>query len=168
MLFAVTNAACLSPQLAIIVNTISMMIRYSSISTKAFLNLPKLKFLQRAILTPSALIPQKQLNANVSTNAKTKPFVGMSQPKAYDKHEVATNRMFSIVSRIFPYLLLLAFILSESFSVISCSAYLPIHSDISFISNFVNIGIIIIFIDYSCFVCHSWIVYLNVTLYAFG
>ena len=40
-----------------------------------------------------------------------------------------------------PYLLLLAFILSESFSVISCSAYLLIRSDISLISIFVRIGI---------------------------
>ena len=142
ILFAVTSAALLSPQLAIMVNTISIIIRYSSISTSAFLNLPIEKFLQRAMLTPSALIPQKQLNANISTNASTKPFVGISQPKAYDRHEVATKRMFSIVSRIFPYLLLLAFIRSESFSVISCSAYFAICSDIFFISIFVSIDII--------------------------
>ena len=98
--FAATNAALASPQLDIMVNTISIMIRYSSISTKAFLNLPKLKFLHRVIVTPSARIPAQQLNANVSTNASTNPFVGISHPKAYDKHEIATSRMFSIVSRI--------------------------------------------------------------------
>ena len=66
---------------------------------------------------------------------------------------VATIRMFSIVSRIIPYLLLLAFILSASFSVISCSAYLPIRSDISFISIFVNIGIILLYFTYCIFYC---------------
>ena len=100
ILLAVTSAALLSPQLDIMVNTISIMIRYSTISTSAFLNLPIEKFLHLAMLTPSALIPQKQLNANISTNAKTKPFVGISQPKAYERHEVATNRRFSKVSRI--------------------------------------------------------------------